>query len=419
MSITDEPMSSEAPALADGVERESVGDRVTIYRDLRISPNWYAQFSVDGKQFRPSLKTRSKKRALELARKRDAELVLGIAETPASKRSATINAAIEKYLRSLKDRGRDPKTLIIYARDLGQLESFSRERGVTKLRDLTADLLEEFQRLLLSKGYRTPEPADLPKRRFKSKLHPNAPRTVRSKMKTIRQLIRFALKRRMMAEDPSPGYFLPAAIKTQANCWSPQELKAILDYADPLVKEMFDFLRYTGLRSQELCWLTKEDLDLVTGQIKIRRKTCPQTGQTWRPKHGNERTLPLCTEALAVAKKAFSQSPGPWLFYAPDTGRKRQGHWQSQRLWRLLKKAMREAKVTKGTIHTFRHVFCSFLANRAKDKVAPFQVMKLMGHGSMDIVLMYYHAGDQELSAAISGVDFGTMLQSAGGELGK
>jgi len=235
-------------------------------------------------------------------------------------------------------------------------------------------------------------------------------------MKTIRQLIRFSLKRRMIGEDPSPGYFLPAEVKTKAYCWSPQELKAILDHADPLVKEIFDFLRYTGLRSKELCWLTKQDLDLKQGQVQIRRKVCPQTDRTWRPKHGNERVIPLCPQAMEIARKAWQSSPGPWLFYAPDTTGKQHGHWQSQRLWKLLKKAMREAKVTKGTIHTFRHVFCSFLANHAKEKVTPFQVMKLMGQRSLDIVLMYFHASDQELCAAVAGVDFGTMLQGAGEE---
>jgi hypothetical protein len=45
--------------------------------------------------------------------------------------------------------------------------------------------------------------------------------------------------------------------------------------------------------------------------------------------------------------------------------------------------------------------------------------MKLTGQSSLDIVLMYFHANDEELSAALAGVDFETMLQSAKEEAAK
>src|SRR4051794_5012235 len=79
-----------------GGDREAVGDRVTIYK-TSTSPNWYIDYSIDGRQHRRSLKTASRKRARELAVKKDAELVLGLAETPA-KRAATIDEARRKLL---------------------------------------------------------------------------------------------------------------------------------------------------------------------------------------------------------------------------------------------------------------------------------------------------------------------------------
>ena len=89
------------------------------------------------------------------------------------------------------------------------------------------------------------------------------------------------------------------------------------------------------------------------------------------------------------------------------------------RIWKILKVTMKAAGVVKGTTHTFRHVFCSFLANQG---VSPFRIMKIMGHGSMDIVLLYCHATEEELIEAITAVAFEPMvatLKEGGGDPAK
>jgi hypothetical protein len=176
-------------------------------------------------------------------------------------------------------------------------------------------------------------------------------------------------------------------------------------------RDLFDFLRLTGLRADELCWLTKAHLDAARPHVKVRAKDCPAgSGRAWRPKHGHERVVPLCPEALAVATRAASASPAPWLFHAPGTQGKQPGRWRKSRLWKAVKAAMRAGGVARGTTHTFRHVFCSFLARRG---VSPFAIMKVMGHDSLEIVLQYCHTTDQELLDAIRAVPFGEMLGAA------
>jgi len=141
--------------------------------------------------------------------------------------------------------------------------------------------------------------------------------------------------------------------------------------------------------------------------VKIRVKVCPQTGQVWKPKHGNERIVPLCPQALQIAQRAAATSTGPWLFFAPETFGKQIGHWRPGRIWKILKAAMKSAGVARGTTHTFRHVFCSFLANQG---VSPYRIMKIMGHDSLDIVLLYCHATEEELILAMNQVRFDAML---------
>ena len=42
--------------------------------------------------------------------------------------------------------------------------------------------------------------------------------------------------------------------------------------------------------------------------------------------------------------------------------------------------------------------------------MSPFKVMKIVGHSSLDIVLMYYHVSQEELLSAVDGVDFDAIL---------
>jgi hypothetical protein len=96
--------AEEAPASREDADKKrvriKVGGRVTIYR-TEASPNWYLDYSVDGHQFRQSLKTHNKKQAQRLAEKKDAELVLGMADGP-TRRGPRIRDAANDHLNYLQ-----------------------------------------------------------------------------------------------------------------------------------------------------------------------------------------------------------------------------------------------------------------------------------------------------------------------------
>jgi hypothetical protein len=48
--------------------------------------------------------------------------------------------------------------------------------------------------------------------------------------------------------------------------------------------------------------------------------------------------------------------------------------------------------------------------------MSPFKVMKIVGHGTLDIILTYYHVSAEELLQAVDGVDFGAVLGADRGE---
>jgi site-specific recombinase XerD len=400
-------VSQSPSAVAGGYERVKAGDRTYLFRDPAKSKFWQVEYCDAGRQIRRSTKKTSLKEARKEAARIEARLTLG--QNPQSEcKPTSVNDAIEKYIASRRDRGRSERTLVLYQRDLGQFAAFAGTRGIYRLDQCDTDLLEAFQRQLVSGGYRGPGK----RKKHAGPVKPCRKRTVRGKLKTVRQLIKFAIKRRIITGDPAPGYELPPTVKQETFCWPPDQVEQLLKLATTPAVDIFNFLRMSGLRSEEFCYLLKSDFDQEHSEVQVRAKTCPQSGRHWRPKHGNERVVPLCPAAFELAKKAFDASPGPWLFHAPDTRGSQPGRWRVHRIWRMLKDVMKQAGIENGTVHTFRHVFCSYLANHCAG-VTPFQVMKLMGHSSMDIVLTYYHVRRDDLRSAVSQIDFKQPLKSA------
>jgi site-specific recombinase XerD len=390
-------------------QRERVGDRVSIFKSPG-SPNWYLDYSIDGHQIRRSLRTKSKKRALDLAKKKDAELVLGLAHAP-SRQSTSIADLVGGYIRSLELRGRGAGTLKGYRRDLAQFTAYAKSRGVVRLQAVDEQLLEDYQERLKSTGMK----GIVPQAKRGRRIGRNANATIRNKMKSVRQLIRWAMKRRLLREDPCGGYQLPPESTQDAFCWSTEEFRQLCDHAEQPWLDLLRFLAMTGLRSDELCWLTAGDASL-SGRpfVRIRRKNCPQTGVAWQPKHGRERIVPLCPPAAETCRQALAATPGPWLFWSPNARGKQQGHYRTEAIWWALQRIKGRAGIRHGTVHTTRHYFCAFAANHG---VSPFKVMKILGHGSLDIVLRYYHLGDNELLSSLDGVPFDDMTAfGAGGE---
>lgn len=173
-----------------------------------------------------------------------------------------------------------------------------------------------------------------------------------------------------------------------------QHGEKIRDHAEPFFKDILDFYAMTGLRSQELCWLLKSDVILSPRPfIHIRTKKCPITGKFWKRKFNKSRIVPLCSVAASIPQRAVATSKGPWLFSTAEWKRNPAGRCNSERMLDALAVALAGAGIIEGTIHSLRHSFCAFAAN---NKIPAFKEMKILGHGSLDIVLRYYHIDDNE-----------------------
>jgi integrase len=230
--------------------------------------------------------------------------------------------------------------------------------------------------------------------------------SVHEKIKLVKSLVKWAVAMRKVRENPISGYQLPAEGAPDSYCYTATEIGAICGHAEPFFGEVFRFLALTGLRQGELMWLTKQDVNVSQRLLRIRSKVFPLEKLRWKPK-GNDRVVPLSAPALAIAQRMLASTGGRWLFPAPPAPGVVDDRLRASRLWLQLKRAKKAAGVKRGTLHSFRHFFVSTMANA---NVSPFKVMKIVGHGSLDIVLTYYHVSGDELLDAVDGVDFTSVV---------
>lgn len=155
--------------------------------------------------------------------------------------------------------------------------------------------------------------------------------------------------------------------------------------------DTFLFALATGLRLSELTHLNRRDVyldeppagltDPVSGRIRVRCWTHPQTGKRFTTKNGKDRTVPLCPLAARIAAQGLAayETEDVWkpVFRAVRGGRLDKNHLS------YTFKKYRDAAGFGGrvTFHSLRHSFASWLMMLG---VNLFSIKRLLGHASLD-----------------------------------
>ncbi len=122
-------------------------------------------------------------------------------------------------------------------------------------------------------------------------------------------------------------------------------------------------LIFAGLRREELTWLTRDDVDLKSGNILIRSKEID--GQYWVAKTNSDRKVPISEDLMPILKRYRPAKSGVWYFPSPLGGR-----WHPDNLSHALEKLQREhqqgyrngKRFKPWTCLHFRHTFATQLA---------------------------------------------------------
>lgn len=387
-------------------------DRVHLI-NTPASPMWYLEWCHDGKQYRRSTKSRSKKEAERLAKKLNAELELYQFQPPEKRRrKVTLHDAMQARLTWLKNNNRSPKTCGHVERHCRQLASVLPMGLGTRLDAVTVAKVDELVEQLRSEGVLLPRKEGQRRTRGGT---PLSNKTIRDILISIKSLTKFAVKRDMLARDPLAGYELIEVPVTEREIFPPNVLAGL--HAEPELANIWKLLFLTCLRANEFTWLTRDDV-LLNGKGKphvlaIRKKRCKQTNQLWAPKGGRERLVPLAPAAVdIIAKQLAMPCKHPWLFEAPDSRGEQQGKWTYSPLLRRLHQRLKAIGHHETGLHVMRHTGATFLANQPGMPLA--QLQKFLGHHDIKETMRYLHPNVEDISKSLDDIDYGKLTD--GGE---
>jgi integrase len=152
----------------------------------------------------------------------------------------------------------------------------------------------------------------------------------------------------------------------------------------------------TGLRLGEMQWLQWGDIDLRAGVLHVRAK------EGHPIKDNEDRTLPLPSAAVDMLKMQHETRRSratDWYYPAVSNHEKR----FSSTLINHVRKLFRQAGITASAV-VLRHTYASMLLSQG---CPPFELMKYMGHASIQTTQRHYAAFMPPTTSAVHGIDFG------------
>jgi integrase len=220
---------------------------------------------------------------------------------------------------------------------------------------------------------------------------PVQPSTVNFEVSVLRTFFNFVIHERQVRMENPCARFKPlrdAAGKAQGRTpvYSQDEIARILGACDEEDRAAFATLLLTGLREQELCFLTWDDVRLAKGRECVIVRAKPG----FSPKDYEEREIPIPAElaAMLLARARNSQ----WVFPRPDGS-------QETHLLRRLKRVAAAVRVENATLHKCRHTYATRLLENGADIVT---VQRLLGHSDLDTTKRYLNPDVELRRAAVN-----------------
>jgi integrase len=347
-------------------EYESVGEIVSIFQR---GGSWHANFQLDGKQHRRSLRTTSKKQARRQALLLEADILEG--RFRQHQKPALLASVANEYLTFLRSENRATKTLTKYSKVVDRLLDLAQRRRISSIDQVNLKMMDEYRRERVEAGA--------------------SPKTVYTETVIIRQLVNFALSRGSVPTDPLKGLKIREPKPTAQPCWTRDEVERILAASSGPQRWAFELLADTGMRIGELKHLTWDDVDFPNNSIHVRPK------DDWRPKTGDMRAIPMSQRI----RELFASLPRRhrWVLTAAPSPRYPQGgqRMSERRLLVALKCVLKKLGL-KGHLHTFRHAFISWSLTSGTPEA---MVRRWVGHVDREVLDHYTHIASSESQDAM------------------
>jgi integrase/recombinase XerD len=211
------------------------------------------------------------------------------------------------------------------------------------------------------------------------------PSTVNRTLMSLKRYFAWAREMRVVQFDPaSPIKFVPKEVSPPRHLNNEEEdaLVAAVNATGTLRDQaIITLLLHTGLRAQELCTLTRQQIHLGkrNGTLRI-------TG-----KRKKVREVPLNTTARSILSQYLKTLPSDYQYLFPSE--KTHGALTGRALGHLVTKYATQAQVADISPHDLRHRF----GYRMVEVVPLHRLAQIMGHDSLDTTMLYIRATKQDL----------------------
>ena len=248
---------------------------------------------------------------------------------------------ISEYLTCLRiERGRSPRTIEAYGRDLADYASFLERNRLGSVVDADRAALAAYE-------------ADLSERGF-------APTSVKRRLSAIKGLYRYLVREEVIATSPADLIAVPKTPDRLPDVLSIAQVSALMERTDDSTPAslrdhaLLEVLYGCGLRASEACGLNLADLALDEGYLRIRGKgdkerVAPISGAALR-------TLSMyLDDARRILDGGRGKSSGAVFLNV------RGGRITRQSLHKIVARAGLSIGVTNLHPHTLRHSFATHL----------------------------------------------------------
>lgn len=199
-----------------------------------------------------------------------------------------------------------------------------------------------------------------------------SPNTIAHELDTLRAMFYWALRRKLVIENPLAGYVTPAApTKVDPPLTEEQVARVIESARPPLWRLMLVVALETGMRRDEWRLLTHSEVNINASRISLPAN---------RTKEAQPKRIPLSDLALAAIQAAPRMDDGPYVFPSPlGTG----GPASETTVDTWWRNTLTRAGLPHRRLHSTRGTFATISAMKKRVPIA--MLMRWLGHSSKDV----------------------------------
>ena len=279
---------------------------------------------------------------------------------------------IADYCRYLTEEKHAQKnTLNSYARDLNQFQTWLMANGITDLKKVKKETVNEYLQYMSGKG--------------------KSPATVTRSTASIRSFYNYMLREGRVKTNPAKAVTSQKVERKYPEILTNREVELFLEQPKCVDEKgfrdhaMLELLYATGIRVSELIGLNVEDVNLTVGFIRCTT-------------HGKERIIPLYTAAVKALREYMEKirpriiaDENQQALFVNMSGER----MSRQGFWKIIKYYQEKAEINKDiTLHTLRHSFAVHLLENGADLRS---IQEMLGHADISSTQIYTHVIQKQL----------------------